>query len=149
MGESNVAAILLGIVAIVAVIGVVMSGSGVTGFAVTDSDKAKTDNTPCARDCTMICTPNAALPAPEAEELSIHDCVLQCMNARCGQTARAGKCDAFSADGCCNVFALDDPDCEPTACKVYPDCAVSSLNECCNGAVSDPSCGGIEIRCLP
>jgi len=113
MEPQNNAVTLLGIIAIIAVLGLVIGGSMVkiTGFAVDNSGKAKTDNTPCARGCTIECTPNANLPNPAAAELSVHDCVLQCMNARCGQNANAGKCDAFTADGCCNVFATADPDC--------------------------------------
>ena len=130
----------------IALVAVVVMGSGITGNAVTNAPSAKTDNTPCARECTSVCTPNAAMPAPGAEMLSVHDCVLQCMNARCGQTARAGKCDAFSADGCCNVFSEGtDPDCAPT-CTPAGTCAVNEDgSDCCSGYASSDGCPTAQV----
>jgi len=147
MGENNAAAILLGIVAVIAVLGLIAGNTNITGFASASADKAKTDNTPCARECTMTCTPSASLPLPTTEEISVHDCVLQCMNARCGQTANAGKCDAFAADDCCNIFSEGtDPDCAPV-CQPAGTC-VSDPSECCSGQSGfDPvNCG--SPKCL-
>jgi len=137
--ESNNVALVLSIIAILAV--AFVAGSGITGNAVLSADKGKTKNTPCARECTQVCTPNVAEPYPGTEYMSTSDCVLQCMNARCGQTANAGKCDAWSLDECCNVFAETDPDCAPIpTCSVNPggipsgQCAELDYGlDCCDG----------------
>ena len=77
------------------------------------NDENKTKNTPCARECTMQCTPNSPIPKPGAENLSVNDCIHQCLSAVCNQAVNTGNCDAISADECCNIFATpgQDPDC--------------------------------------
>lgn len=147
MAESKTAVWIVAIVAVFVLTALVF-GKGLTGAAVTNSGQAKTDNTPCARGCTIECTPGASLPAPGAEELSIHDCILQCMNARCGQTARAGKCDAFAKDDCCNIFSDGtDPDC--VTCQPAGVC-VANPGSCCSGnAPYDYTCSAPNFyKCL-
>ncbi|MBW2995236.1 hypothetical protein KY312_02700 [Candidatus Woesearchaeota archaeon] len=84
-----------------------------TGAAVGGAAPKKTHNTPCARTCTQDCTPNAVMPYPGTEELAVHDCIIQCLNARCNQASHAGNCNPDTADDCCNIFAVpgQDPDC--------------------------------------
>jgi len=139
MDENDITTILLGIVATIAVIGLIVGNTNITGFASKSADKTNTDNTPCARICTMTCTPSAILSFPGAEGLSVHDCILRCMNARCGQTAKAGKCAAFAKDGCCNIFAApgQDPDCAPV-CQPAGTCIDDPIT-CCN--YCGPACG--------
>jgi len=135
--DQNHSLAIVAMVGIIAVAGLLIlySGANITGAAVTNSGQGKTANTACARDCTVTCVPDAVLPIGEDGELSIHDCVLQCMNALCsGQTSRAGKCDAWAADECCNVFAEpgQDPDCatcvpDVKRCNFNSDCSPSNI----------------------
>ncbi|MBW2966276.1 hypothetical protein KY342_04190 [Candidatus Woesearchaeota archaeon] len=116
----------IAVIAIVAVVALaslilVLNKGSITGAAVGGTAPKKTSNTPCARTCTQDCTPNAQSPAPGTEELSVHDCIIQCLNARCGQASHAGNCNPDTADGCCNIFAApgQDPDCIVAECPCF------------------------------
>ena len=115
-GELNSVVAAIAIVAIIGIVAMLLfaDGAGVTG-ELSWSSGGKAKNTPCARECTMMCIDGASLPDSNVEELSVDDCVTQCLQARCNENVRGGQCDANVADGCCNVFAApgQDPDCAP------------------------------------
>lgn len=108
MKKTKLTMLLTVVVAILAVFGFSLHFAGIASGV---PDDKKTDNTPCARECVQQCVPNANDPLPGADELAVNDCIHMCLQARCGQAVNPGQCDAFVADGCCNVFADADPDC--------------------------------------
>jgi len=141
MVENN-GMLLIAIVALVAVIGILgllalNAGQTATTAILASMGSAssgKADNTPCARECTKLCIPGASLPISNVGTLSVDDCVTQCLQARCNQNVRSGLCSAYApADGCCNAFATQDPDCAP------PD------NSCAQLAI----CFGFESAGIP
>jgi len=111
MVEKSNLALMLSVIAIVAVISLALGLFDmikITGFA------QKTDNTPCARNCTMVCTPNAEFPAYGSDTLSVNQCISQCLQVKCNQAVKSGFCSSVApADECCNIFAEpgEDPDC--------------------------------------
>ena len=115
--KGETALLIVSIIAIVAIVALVVGMNiqkNTTGSAVTSPGQGggKTENTPCARGCTETCINGASLPASNVDELSVDDCMTQCLQARCNQNVRGGLCDASSADGCCNIFSEgQDPDC--------------------------------------